>query len=310
LFTDPKPELLANGAGSVRILFGMAQYILLKDRECAAGTIKWKINRSLMQRQQLRHSDVDVYTRRGCMQQLQDIDRSNGSQPVYRQISQIIKDDIRNHYMAGDMLPSEHALARRFHVNRHTVRRAMDELIHAGHVDRVRGKGTFVMKPAVDYAIHSATRFTETLQSQGRRTVSQVLDNSKEIAHGKIAKKLKLPHGAPIIHLKTMRTVDTLPFCVSNHYFPSPVFEQHLNSYRGGSLHRFIADSCGKRLRRVGSLIMASMPEKEDAMLLCLPCDTAILKVESVNVERPSNVPAEYVVTRFRGDAIQLSIKP
>jgi GntR family phosphonate transport system transcriptional regulator len=244
------------------------------------------------------------------MQQWNGIDRSNGSQPVYRQICQIIMDDIRNHYMAGDMLPSEQALAKRFQVNRHTVRRAMDDLIHSGHVDRIRGKGTFVMNPSIDYAIHAATRFTETLESQGRRTVSKVLENCREIAHGRIARKLNLAHGAPIIHLKTMRIVDNMQFCLSDHYFPSPGYDPIRVSYKGGSLHRFISDRCGVRLRRVASLISASTPDKEDIRMLGLSKEAAILSVESVNVEHKSSVPGEYVLTRFRGDAIQLSVKP
>jgi GntR family phosphonate transport system transcriptional regulator len=238
------------------------------------------------------------------------IDRSNGSQPVYRQISRIIKKDISNHYMTGDMLPSEKDLAQTFKVNRHTVRRALEELLHAGHVDRIRGKGTFVLKSSVDYAIHSNTRFTETLESQGRRTVSQVLENARGIAQYRIAEKLKLPPGAPIIHLQTMRTIDAIPFCVSHHYFPSPAFDRILNRYTGGSLHRFISEQYGKRLKRINSLISAHSPENETARQLNLPEDVPILKVESVNVEKPTTVPAEYVVTQFRGDAIQLSVKP
>jgi GntR family phosphonate transport system transcriptional regulator len=244
------------------------------------------------------------------MQQSHNIDRSNGSQPVYRQICRIIKDDIRNHYMSGDMLPSEQVLARRFQVNRHTVRRAVDELIRAGHVDRVHGKGIFVMNPSVDYAIHATTRFTETLESQNRRTVSKVLENCREIAHGRIARKLNLSHGAPIIHLKTMRVVDHLPFCLSDHYFPSPGYDPILDGYEGGSLHRYISGRCGVRLRRVGSLISAVSPDKEDCRMLSLHRETAILRVESVNVERKMRVPAEYVLTRFRGDAVQLSVRP
>lgn len=244
------------------------------------------------------------------MLQSQHIDRGNGCRPVYRQIGRIIKEDIRNHYRTGDMLPTEHALAQRFQVNRHTVRRALEELIHSGHVDRIRGKGTFVLKRSVDYPIHAATRFTETLESQGRRTVSRVLENCRGMAHGRIAEKLKLSYGAPIIHLKTMRTVDALPFCISSHYFPRPAFDPVLENYTGGSLHRFISAHCRKRLKRVNSLISAQAPDSETVLRLTLPADAPILKVESVNVEKPGRKPAEYVVTFFRGDAIQLSVKP
>lgn len=244
------------------------------------------------------------------MQQTYNIDRSSGNQPVYRQLSLIIKEEIRNYYATGDMLPSEKTMAQRFQVNRHTVRRAMEELIRAGYINRIHGKGSVVLKAPVDYAIHPATRFTETLESQGRRTVSRVLEKCRIAVFNKAAQKLELQHGSFVIFLRTMRIVDACVFCVSSHYFPSPEFDFILDNYNGGSLHRFISGHSGKRLKRTASLISASTPGDQDRLLLNIPKSVPVLKVKSVNVDRLVGSPCEYVVTQFRGDAIQLSVKP
>jgi GntR family phosphonate transport system transcriptional regulator len=244
------------------------------------------------------------------MQQIQTFERKGADQPVYRQLSRILMGEIQEHYTAGDMLPAEHALAKRFQVNRHTVRRAVEELIKTGWVDRIHGKGTKVLKATVDYTIHRGTRFTETLESQGRRTVSRVLDKQCCKAHGKVARKLELDQGTPVVYMQSMRIVDNLPFCVSSHYFPSPEFDFILNDYRGGSLHRFISDRYGKRLKRTSSLIRAVLPGDPDRRLLCMPEGVAVLDVRSVNVERLTGLPVEYVETKFRGDTIQISVKP
>ncbi|MGD9186559.1 MAG: phosphonate metabolism transcriptional regulator PhnF [Desulfobacteraceae bacterium] len=244
------------------------------------------------------------------MQQIQTIDRRSGGRPVYRQLSRILIDEIQKYYMTGDMLPAEQALAKRFQVNRHTVRRAVGELIKTGWVDRIHGKGVKVLKVSVDYTIHRGTRFTETLESQGRRTVSRVLDKCCCVARGKVARKLALPQGAPVAYLQSMRIVDTSPFCISSHFFPSPEYDFILDNYTGGSLHRFISDRCGKRLKRISSLIRAAQPSRPDQRLLNMPEGIAVLSVRSVNVERITGLPVEYVETQFRGDAIQLSVKP
>jgi GntR family phosphonate transport system transcriptional regulator len=244
------------------------------------------------------------------MQQIQPIDRRSGGRPVYRQLSRILMDEIQKNYMTGDMLPAEQALAKRFQVNRHTLRRAVEELIKTGWVDRIHGKGIKVLKVSVDYTIHRGTRFTETLESQGRRTVSRVLDKRRSEARGKVAQKLELPQGSPVVYLQSMRIVDTCPFCVSFHYFPSPEFDFILDSYSGGSLHRFITNQCGKRLRRSSSLIRAALPGEPHRKLLNMPGGIAVLTVRSVNVERITRLPVEYVETQFRGDAIQISVKP
>jgi GntR family phosphonate transport system transcriptional regulator len=244
------------------------------------------------------------------MQQIQTIDRRSGGRAVYHQLSRILIDEIRKYYMTGDMLPAEQALAKRFQVNRHTVRRAVEELIKTGWVDRIHGKGIKVLKVSVDYTIHHGTRFTETLESQGRRTVSRVLDKRRSEARGNVARKLELPQGTPVVYLQSMRIVDTCPFCVSSHYFPSPEFDFILDNYSGGSLHRFISDRCGRRLKRISSLIRAALPSEPDRRLLNMPSGIAVLIVRSVNVERITGLSVEYVETQFRGDAIQLSVKP
>lgn len=238
------------------------------------------------------------------------IDRSAGSLPVYRQLSKILEVEIRDHYETGDLLPSEQELAERFKVNRHTLRRAVDELIGIGFVDRIHGKGTVVLQTPINYAINGSTRFTETLASQGHRTVSRILDRGQTTAHGGVARRLRIPEESPIIYIETMREVDNLPFCTSTHFFPYPDYSLVQYDYTGGSLHGFIQDKFGIRLRRILSLISSVMPIKEDAKRLNIPRNVSVLRVKSLNVNALDGWPVEYVVTRFRGDTIQLSVEP
>lgn len=238
------------------------------------------------------------------------IDRNAGSLPVYRQLSKILEVEIRDNYETGDLLPSEQELAERFQVNRHTLRRAVDELIGIGFVDRIHGKGTVVLQTPINYAINGATRFTETLASQGRRTVSRILENGQATAHGGVARRLRIPEASPIIYIETMREVDGLPFCTSTHFFPYPDYSLVQYDYTGGSLHGFIQDKFGIQLRRILSLISSVMPIKEDAKRLKIPRNIPVLRVKSLNVNALDGWPVEYVVTRFRGDTVQLSVEP
>lgn len=238
------------------------------------------------------------------------IDRRAGSLPVYRQLSKILEVEIRDNYEKGDLLPSEQELAERFQVNRHTLRRAMDELIGVGFVDRIHGKGTVVLQTPINYAISGTTRFTETLESQGRRTVSRILDRGQAPARGGVARRLRIPDGSPIIFIETMREVDGLPFCTSTHFFPYPDYSLIQYDYTDGSLHGFIQDKFAIKLRRILSLISSVVPVKEDAKRLNMPRHIPVLRVKSLNVNASDGWPVEYVVTRFRGDAVQLSVEP
>jgi GntR family phosphonate transport system transcriptional regulator len=238
------------------------------------------------------------------------IKRGDGSLPVYRQLSDAIRSEIQNYYKAGDLLPSESQLAQRFKVNRHTLRRAVDELVHDGLVVRRHGKGVFVLTPSIEYQIGRQTRFTETLETLGVTTQSRVIRKQKLIAQGGVAKRLKMNDGDEVVFLETLRLVEEKPFCVCSHFIPMRGFESVFEHYNSGSLHQFIEQHCGTRLQRTESLISAVLPVLEDSILLNMPRSLPALRVKSVNVSIQDGRPIEYVITRFRGDAAQLSILP
>lgn len=92
---------------------------------------------------------------------------------VYQEVARTLESEIRSGLSNGDFLPSEAALAGRFSINRHTVRRAIDELVNAGLVLRQHGKGTMVVNNRIEYSIGARGRFTETLEEQGLHPVAR-----------------------------------------------------------------------------------------------------------------------------------------
>lgn len=241
---------------------------------------------------------------------VQNIQRGVGKVPVYIQISESLSIEIQDLYKAGDQLPPEGELAQRFNVNRHTLRRAIDELVQKGTVVRRHGKGVFVVSSFIDYSINTQTRFTETLENQGKVTDSKVTKKIIIPARGGIASRLGIENGSDVIFLETLRTVDEVPFCVISHFLPLEGMEIIYEKYNKGSLHNFVKKHCGAGLKRKESLISSVMPEPGDAELLKMPRNLPVLRVKSLNVSIDTGIPVEYVVTRFRGDATQLLVQP
>ena len=99
---------------------------------------------------------------------------------VWRQIEQILAAEIAAKGFGEDgRLPSEGELARRFDVNRHTVRRAMLGLAALGLVSVEQGRGTFVQPGAIDYTIGKRTRFTENLKRHQHSAAGKLLASSR-----------------------------------------------------------------------------------------------------------------------------------
>ena len=72
---------------------------------------------------------------------------ANRKAPAYVRLQESIIDLIEaNEAKGGDLLPSEHTLAKRYNVSVGTVKKAFSNLVNAGYCYRVQGKGTFVMR--------------------------------------------------------------------------------------------------------------------------------------------------------------------
>ena len=68
---------------------------------------------------------------------------------------------------AATILPAEQQLAARFEVNRHTLRRAIDQLDGKGWVQRRQGVGVLVLMRPFDYPLNAQARFSQNLLDQG-----------------------------------------------------------------------------------------------------------------------------------------------
>src|SRR3546814_11858865 len=86
--------------------------------------------------------------------------------PRYLELAQALREQLVA-YETGDYLPSETTLAQNFGVNRHTLRRAVDELIAEGRVLRRKGRGTCVLPRPIIYPVHAGSAYSKTLEHMG-----------------------------------------------------------------------------------------------------------------------------------------------
>ena len=68
---------------------------------------------------------------------------------------------------AGRSTPDRARLATHYGCSLITVRRALDELVREGRIERTRGRGTFVLHPRIDRDIAGRASFTEEMRQRG-----------------------------------------------------------------------------------------------------------------------------------------------
>ncbi|MBE0454770.1 MAG: phosphonate metabolism transcriptional regulator PhnF [Roseovarius sp.] len=226
---------------------------------------------------------------------------------VWAQIAAALRSEIERGFDEGDWLASEPELAARFGVNRHTLRRAVDDLIAEGLVERVHGRGTRVLARGLIYGIGRDTKFTERLAASGRRAEVTLLDKQEVVADGGVARRLRVAEGAPLLRLRTLRGDGDVPYAVTLHFLTGDA-ARAARDYTGGSLTRHLREVAGITLDRIESLITTRLPLPEDALALRMPRTQPVLRVKGVNACRECGLVQEYAISQFRGDRIQLSV--
>ncbi len=225
-------------------------------------------------------------------------------EPVYRELADTLRRELGD-YQAGEYLPAETRLATRFAVNRHTVRRAIDELVAEGSLLRRQGKGTQVLERPLIYPMAAESAYSQSVSALGHGVEAKLLKRRQCLASREEAQHLGLTDQAPLIELQTLRLVDGQPVSLIRHRFCASRTDW-LAAYTGGSLRQFFAER-NVPLTRTFSLIGARLPSREEAGLLMMPRHLPALSVLTLSRDQ-SGQPVELSQSTSRSDRFQYQV--
>lgn len=229
---------------------------------------------------------------------------------VYQDVAETLEQEIRQTLACGDYLPSEAKLAKRFSINRHTLRRAVDQLVDAGMLLRQHGKGTLVVEHTVEYIIGARARFSESLEAMGHAAFAEVIGRRVLVADERLARASGFPAGTPILQVDTLRSMNGRPVNLISHYLRREAFPGLEIDYHGGSLHAHIERHHSTKLLRQQALIGTTLPSQREAELLNYPRHMPVLVVKSHNVRAGTDEVLEYSIARGRADCFEFKVQP
>ena len=211
-------------------------------------------------------------------------------------------------YRAGDKLPTEADLSKRFDVNRHTIRRALTDLAEAGQVYARRGAGVFVTQTSTDYPIGRRVRFNQSITALGRTPGRKVLLHETRAADQKEAEALGLTPGAPVHVSEGLSLVDEEPVAMSRGVFPAERFPGFLEKLRElvsvtAAFKAYGVEDYTRSFTRMN----AKLATPTLALHLRIAQGAPILRTISVNADMDGK-PIEYGRTWFAGDRVTLTM--
>ncbi len=230
---------------------------------------------------------------------------------LWRQIAATIESEIsRGGAAAGQRLPTEAVLTARFGVNRHTVRRALEDLEARGLIRVEQGRGAFVAEDVVDYRLGPRTRFSELIRRQNREPAGRILRVTEMPAETQLAEALGIRRGRLVLRAERLGLSNGRPIVLGVHHFPLPRCAAAAEALeRDPSITAALA-ACGiPDYRRRASRITARLPTPEEAALLQQSRARPVLVAESINVD-PEGQPVDWTQAVYAAGRVQLVVEP
>jgi GntR family transcriptional regulator len=224
---------------------------------------------------------------------------------------QRLRDDIasrinRREWLPGEPIPSEAELAAQHGVAIGTVRKAIDQLVADGALERQQGRGTFVRRARFNSSLFRFFRF-QSESGERRIPQSRILRRKVVAAPSAVASALRLPQGEPVISLSRLRLMDGEPLLAEEIWLQKSRFEAVLALAPedfGDLLYPLYEERCGQIVVSADENLSVETATAMQARLLRLEAGAPLIVIERLAFDlerhpiewRRSRGPA----TRFR----------
>lgn len=207
-----------------------------------------------------------------------DLDRS-GPIPLYFQVAQKIESAI----MAGDLpagsrLENEVSLGERLGLSRPTVRRAIQDLVDKGLLVRRRGIGTQVVHGQVTRGVE-LTSLYEDLDRNGQKPSTKILDYKVLKADAKIAERLGVEPGSPVLYLRRVRSADNVAVSIMENWLPQDFTDISENELNEHGLYQILR-ARGVTIRVAKQRIGARKASQQESAILAIDKHAALLTMD------------------------------
>ena len=228
---------------------------------------------------------------------------------IWQQIRSALRADIdQGRYKPGEKLPTEAALAKRFGVNRHTIRRALSELHAQGLTRSQRGSGVFVTARPMTYPLGPRVRFHATLEAAGQVPTKEIIRLETVAATAREAQMLDLAPGDPVHVWEGIAQADDVPVAFFHSWFPAarlPGLKEGLAETR--SVTAALAGEGVRDYTRRSTKLTAERALPLLARHLRIAEGAPVIFALSVNVDGQGR-PIEFGQTWFVGDRVRMTL--
>ncbi|HLU45020.1 MAG TPA: GntR family transcriptional regulator [Natronosporangium sp.] len=215
--------------------------------------------------------------------------------------------DLLDELEVGDALPPERVLAPRFGVSRMTLRRAIEELVREGRLERRHGAGTFVAAPKIAQGL-AVTSFSEDMRQRGAVPSSRTLAVDEVLAGAQLGRRLEISPGEKVTRVARLRLADGAPMALETLHVPQSVVPDLTGELLDNqSFYELLATRYGVVLARGRQTIEATVTDEAESRILEVPLHSPAFLFERISRATDGRV-VEFVRSVYRGDRYKFTL--
>ncbi|GGB39114.1 GntR family transcriptional regulator [Lentibacillus populi] len=229
--------------------------------------------------------------------------------PLYKKVQKKILNEIIQNMKEGDLLPIETDLEKKYDVSRITIRKAIDELVLEGFVEKIQGRGTIVRSTKIIQDASTITSWTEEMNLKGKKPDTERLRIFEVKPSKKIKEKLNLHSSEKVICVERIRLVDGEPIALMFNYLREKYIPGFLEKgFTRESLYEELEKNYNIILEEANEQIRARLATDLEASALRISPGDAILQITRTTY-LPNGTPFEMVEMISRSDKYEYHIK-
>ncbi len=235
--------------------------------------------------------------------------------PKYHQVYLVLREQLEEGRFA-DGVPAEMQLVKEFGVARVTVRRALEQLVADGLIERSAGRGTVALARPAEPAAAAAppgqrahlTGLLENIVNMGLRTSVKVIQCEVIPASEQVARQLDLPRDTPVQKAVRVRSTAQGPLSHITTYVP----QQHAKGFGRRALGKkpilMLLEDSGVQIGRARQSISARLADAAVARLLDVEVGSALLAVQRLVFDIHER-PVQWLQGLYRPDRYQYEMQ-
>ncbi len=185
--------------------------------------------------------------------------------------NEIAKQIDKGEFTTNSLLPSEHELSDRYNTSRETIRKALNLLSQNGYIQKVRGKGSIVIKSTkVDFPVSGLVSFKELAAKMGEkpRTIVEELSLVKPEAY--IQKQLNLSSKDQVWKVFRVREMGGERVILDKDFLHKNIVPELTKEICENSIYEYIEKELNLTISFAKKEIVVEAPTEEDHRLLDL----------------------------------------